>query len=340
MSSTVLVTGAAGFIGMHVSQRLLADGHRVVGVDNLNAYYDPAFKHARLARLQADPAFSFHRLDLAETDAVAALFAQARPLYVIHLAAQAGVRYAIEHPYAYSSSNLHGSTAILENCRRHGVRHLVFASSSSVYGGNSKVPFAETDPVNHPVSFYAATKRANELMAHSYAHLFSLPVTMLRYFTVYGPWGRPDMAIWKFTDAMLAGRPIDVYAGGDLQRDFTFVDDAAAATVALMSRAPARLSSDDPAAWQASSPDSSWAPFEIYNIGRSDPVTVNTLLQRLEGHTGVRAIRHELGMQPGDVSRTFADTRKLALATGQLPQVPLDEGLGRFVRWFRAYHQR
>jgi len=340
MSSTVLVTGAAGFIGMHVSLRLMADGHRVVGVDNLNAYYDPALKHARLARLQADPAFSFHRLDLADVDAVANLFAQAKPLYVVHLAAQAGVRYAIDHPYAYSSSNLHGSTAILENCRRHGVRHLVFASSSSVYGGNSKVPFAETDRVDHPVSFYAATKRANELMAHSYAHLFSLPVTMLRYFTVYGPWGRPDMAIWKFTDAMLAGRPIDVYAGGDLQRDFTFVDDAAAATVALMSRAPTRLSSDDPAAWQASSPDSSWAPFEIYNIGRSDPVTVNTLLQRLEAHTGVRAIRHELGMQPGDVSRTFADTRKLALATGQLPQVPLDEGLGRFVRWFRTYHQR
>ncbi|MBP6814558.1 MAG: NAD-dependent epimerase/dehydratase family protein [Burkholderiaceae bacterium] len=340
MPSTVLVTGAAGFIGMHVSQRLLADGHRVVGVDNLNSYYDPALKQARLARLSPDPAFSFQRLDLAETDAVAALFAEVRPQYVIHLAAQAGVRYALDHPYAYSSSNLHGSTAILENCRRHDVRHLVFASSSSVYGGNTKVPFAETDPVNHPVSFYAATKRANELMAHSYAHLFSLPVTMLRYFTVYGPWGRPDMAIWKFTDAMLAGRPIDVYAGGDLQRDFTFVEDAAAATVALMSRAPARVSSNDPAAWQASSPDSSWAPFEVYNIGRSDPVTVNTLLQLLEGHTGTRAIRHELGMQPGDVSRTFADTTKLAQATGQLPQVPLTDGLGRFVSWFREYHGR
>lgn len=341
MSSTVLVTGAAGFIGMHVSLRLMADGHRVVGVDNLNAYYDPALKHARLARLQADPAFSFHRLDLADVDAVANLFAQAKPLYVVHLAAQAGVRYAIDHPYAYSSSNLHGSTAILENCRRHGVRHLVFASSSSVYGGNSKVPFAETDPVNHPVSFYAATKRANELMAHSYAHLFSLPVTMLRYFTVYGPWGRPDMAIWKFTDALLRGTPLDVYAGGTLMRDFTFGEDAARATVALMHRPPGGSAAADllaPGSWRADTPDRSWAPFDVYNVGRSDPVSVNALLSMLESLTGRRARRNELGMQPGDVERTFADTRKLQSALGHLPEVTLADGLERFVRWFRDYH--
>ncbi len=340
MSTTVLVTGAAGFIGMQVSLRLLADGHHVVGIDNLNDYYDPTLKAARLARLHQNARFSFQRLDIAHTDELADVFARVRPEYVIHLAAQAGVRYALDHPYAYASSNLHGSTAILENCRRHAVRHLVFASSSSVYGGNTKVPFSEADPVNHPVSFYAATKRANELMAHSYAHLFSLPITLLRYFTVYGPWGRPDMAIWKFTDALLTGRPIDVYGGGDLYRDFTYVEDAAAATVALMSRPPARVSSNDPQKWQAATPDSSWAPFEIFNVGRSDPVSVNTLLERLQTLTGARAIRRELGMQPGDVSRTYADTSKLARVTGSLPQVSLTDGLARFVSWFRDYHGR
>jgi len=340
MSDTVLVTGAAGFIGMHVAQRLLAEGRRVVGLDNLNDYYDPALKQARLARLNPNPSFRFVRADLADTDAVSALFAAEKPVDVVHLAAQAGVRYALDRPYAYSQSNLHGSTAILENCRRHAVRHLVFASSSSVYGGNTKVPFSEDDAVDHPVSFYAATKRANELMAHSYAHLFSLPVTMLRYFTVYGPWGRPDMAIWKFTDALLAGRAIDVYAGGELERDFTFVEDAAAATVSLLARPPARRSSTDPAAWVAGHPHTSWAPFEVYNIGRSDPVTVNTLLELLQRETGRSAIRRELGMQPGDVARTYADTRKLARVTGDLPEVPLAEGLARFVAWFREHHSR
>lgn len=340
MPATVLVTGAAGFIGMHVSRRLLADGYRVVGVDSLNDYYDPRLKEARLALLRPNENFGFHRLDLADTDAVAALFGEVRPDYVIHLAAQAGVRYALDHPYAYSSSNLHGATAILENCRRHAVRHLVFASSSSVYGGNTKVPFSETDSVNHPVSFYAATKRANELMAHSYAHLFSLPISMMRYFTVYGPWGRPDMAIWKFTDALLAGRPIDVYGAGELQRDFTFVEDAARATVALMTRPPARASSNDPAQWLASQADTSWAPFEVYNIGRSDPVSVNTLLAMLETLTGRQAIRQELGMQPGDVSRTFANTDKLRRALGFLPDFPLSKGLTEFVDWFRTHGSR
>ena len=299
MGSTVLLTGAAGFIGMHVAARLLRDGHRVVGIDNLNDYYDPALKRARLARLQASPGFEFHLIDIAQAQAVDQLFARCRPEYVVHLAAQAGVRHALTQPFSYVGSNLQGSTAVLEACRHHGVRHLVFASSSSVYGGNTKVPFSENDPVDHPVSFYAATKRANELMAHSYAHLFSLPVTMLRYFTVYGPWGRPDMAMWKFTDAMLSARPIDVYGGGVLQRDFTFVEDAAEATVRLMLLPPARVSSCDPARWTASMPDTSWAPFEIYNVGRRDPVSVNELLALLQAETGRAPQRNELGMQPG-----------------------------------------
>jgi len=337
MSSTVLVTGAAGFIGMHLSLRLLADGHRVVGLDNLNAYYDPALKQTRLARLQAHPDFVFHRVDIADAAAVAGAFAAARPSRVVHLAAQAGVRHALEHPHDYAASNLAGATAVLESCRRHGVEHLVFASSSSVYGGNTRVPFVETDPVDHPVSFYAATKRANELMAHSYAHLFDLPVTMLRYFTVYGPWGRPDMAIWKFSDALLAGRPIDVYAGGTLERDFTYVDDAVEATLALLGRPPTRRSPADPALWRASGPDSSWAPFEVYNVGRSDPVSVNALLELLERATERRAIRRELGLQPGDVARTFAGTAKLVAATGLSPAVALADGLTRFIAWFRGW---
>jgi UDP-glucuronate 4-epimerase len=340
MSRTVLVTGAAGFIGMHLSLRLLAEGHRVVGIDNLNAYYDPALKHARLARLQAHEAFSMLPIDLADADAVSAAFAAIRPDRVVHLAAQAGVRHALEHPLDYTASNLTGSTNVLEGCRRNDVGHLVFASSSSVYGGNTRVPFAETDPVDHPVSFYAATKRANELMAHSYAHLFGLPVTMLRYFTVYGPWGRPDMAIWKFTDALLAGRPIEVYAGGTLERDFTFVDDAVEATLALLARPPARRATADPAGWRASGPDASWAPFEVYNVGRSDPVAVNTLLERLEQATGRTATRRELALQPGDVARTFASTAKLEAATGFAPRVALRDGLARFVDWFRGWQAR
>ena len=338
MTTTVLVTGAAGFIGLHVSRRLLDEGCRVVGVDNLNDYYDPALKRARLAQLDGAGRFEFHALDIARAAELASLFASSRPEYVVHLAAQAGVRHALTHPFSYVDSNLQGSTAVLEACRHHGVRHLVFASSSSVYGGNRKVPFVESDPVDHPVSFYAATKRANELMAHTYAHLFALPVTMLRYFTVYGPWGRPDMAIWKFTDALLRGRPIDVYAGGVLERDFTFVEYAAHATVRLMRTPPARTASDDPRRWEADGPDTSWAPFEVVNVGRSDPVSVNELLTLLEARTGARAQRRELGMQPGDVERTFADTSKLQARVGLQPAVPLADGLGRFVDWFRGYH--
>lgn len=340
MGSSVLVTGAAGFVGLHVCRRLLRDGHRVVGVDNLNDYYDPAIKRARLEQLHAARSFRFERLDIADAAGVAALFAETRPDRVIHLAAQAGVRYALSKPFAYVDSNLQGSTAILEACRHHDVRHLVFASSSSVYGGNVRVPFRECDPVDHPVSFYAATKRANELMAHSYAHLFGLPVSMLRYFTVYGPWGRPDMAIWKFTDGLLAGRPIDVYAGGELSRDFTFVEDAAEATIRVMEHPPRRAAGTEGTLTGADRPDTSWAPFEVYNVGRSDPTSVNTLLTLLETRTGRRAIRNELPMQPGDVVRTCADPSKLRALTGFEPRVALAEGLGRFVDWFREYSGR
>ena len=340
MGSTVLVTGAAGFVGMHVSLRLLAEGHRVVGLDNLNDYYDPALKQARLGQLRGRPGFDFERIDIADAPAVDRIFARERPDYVIHLAAQAGVRHALSKPFAYVDSNLQGSTAILEGCRHHGVRHLVFASSSSVYGGNVRVPFREADAVDHPVSFYAATKRANELMAHSYAHLFGLPVTMLRYFTVYGPWGRPDMAIWLFTDGLLSGRPIDVFAGGELSRDFTHVSDAAEATVRLMTAPPVRAAGTvRPGEGGPQRPDSSWAPFEIYNVGRSDPTSVNALLALLERHAGTQAIRRELPMQPGDVVRTCADPSKLRAAIGFEPRVALADGLGEFVDWFRAFRR-
>ena len=339
MSAPVIVTGAAGFIGMHLCRRLLADGRRVVGIDNLNDYYDPRLKRARLAALAGFEGFAFHEADIADRTAIDALFDTHRPQQVVHLAAQAGVRYALTNPMAYSDSNLAGMAVMLEACRRLEVRHFVFASSSSVYGANRRLPFSERDPVDHPVSLYAATKRANELMAHSYAHLFALPVTGLRYFTVYGPWGRPDMAIWKFTDALLRGRPIDVYGGGLLSRDFTYVDDTVEATVRLLGVPRAPSSSANPADWNAEGPDTSWAPFEVVNLGRSDPVSVNELIARLEAITGQRARRNEMGMQPGDVERTFSSTEKLVRLTGFTPGVPLDEGLRAFVAWFREYHR-
>ncbi len=338
MTAPVLVTGAAGFIGMHVARRLLERGESVVGVDNLNAYYDPSLKRARLAQLRVHEAFDFHEADVADRAAIDALFDRHRPQRVVHLAAQAGVRYALTNPMAYSDSNLTGTTVMLEACRRLEVRHLVFASSSSVYGANRELPFSEGDAVDHPVSFYAATKRANELMAHSYAHLFALPVTALRYFTVYGPWGRPDMAIWKFTDALLRGEPIDVYAAGVLSRDFTYVDDAVEATLRLLDAPRAAVSSTDPDDWNAIVPDTSWAPFEVVNLGRSDPVSVNELLALLERITGRQAQRIELGMQPGDVERTYSDTAKLLRMTGYVPGTPLETGLRAFVDWFRSYH--
>lgn len=341
----VLVTGVAGFIGMHTARVLLARGLRVTGVDNFSPYYDVALKRARLATLRDAAGFAFIQGDLAEPQSTARLFRDGAFTHVIHLAAQPGVRHSIEHPEAYLRDNLVAFGHVLEGCRHARVAHLVYASSSSVYGASHTLPFSEEQRVDRPVSLYAATKCANELMAHSYAHLFGLPVTMLRYFTVYGPWGRPDMAIWKFTEGLLAGTPIEVYAGGELSRDFTFVEDAAEATVQLLWRPPQRApatQAETGAAVDAGSrrPDSSWAPFEIYNVGRSDPCTVNELLALLEARTGARALRRELPMQPGDVECTCADPSKLRAATGFEPRVALADGLGAFVDWFRGWRER
>lgn len=321
----ILVTGAAGFLGMHVAQRLLDAGHVVVGIDEVNAYYDPALKEARIARLRGNPGFAFERMDVADAAAVSSLFARHRFERVIHLAAQAGVRHSLKDPFAYDRSNLTGMTSILEACRHGGVAHLVYASSSSVYGGNTKVPFNEDDRVDTPVSFYAATKRANELMAHTYSHLYGLPATGLRFFTVYGPWGRPDMAYWMFTDAILAGRPIDVFGQGRLSRDFTYCDDVVTAIERL--------------AWLPPRPDAG-APHRILNVGNSAPHTVDELIATIESLTGRQAIRTPKPMPPGDVVSTFADSGRLAALTGFRPATTLRDGLAAFVGWFRGYHGR
>ncbi|MFP4126783.1 MAG: NAD-dependent epimerase/dehydratase family protein [Alphaproteobacteria bacterium] len=331
-SSAVLVTGVAGFIGFHFARSLLGLGVPVVGVDNLTPYYDPALKRARLAELDGAPGFRFEALDLADRTAAAALFAELRPQRVVHLAAQAGVRYSLEAPMAYVDANLTGTASVLEGCRHHGCRHLVFASTSSVYGGNTKLPFKETDPVDHPVSLYAATKRANELMAHTYAHLYGLPATGLRFFTVYGPWGRPDMAYFSFAEAIRAGRPIRLFNHGAMRRDFTYVDDVVAAMVRLLD-AP-------PAAADRRAPDRSSAPFRLYNIGNHSPVPLRDFLAILEDRLGARAIVEEAPMQPGDVEATFADVEALRTAVGFAPTTPLADGLTRFVDWFDAWSAR
>jgi len=330
----ILVSGAAGFIGMHLTARLVALGHRVHGIDNLNAYYDPALKQARLARLTALPGFGFERMDVADARTVEVIRDGGFDA-VVHLAAQAGVRYSIDAPLAYASANLTGFSHVLEGCRHGRVGHLVFASSSSVYGGNRRLPFRETDSTDHPVSFYAATKKANEAMAHSYAHLYGLPVTGLRFFTVYGPWGRPDMAYYKFTRSILAGDPIDVYNHGRMRRDFTYVDEIVAGIVGVLGRpATPEPSFDvlDPR------PDASWAPFRIYNIGGSRPVALEEFIATLERHLGRTANRRMLPMQPGDVEQTAADTTALEALIGPIGHVSLDDGLGRFVAWYRDHH--
>jgi UDP-glucuronate 4-epimerase len=328
----VLVTGAAGFVGFHFSRALAERGVPVVGVDNLTPYYDPALKRARLAELEAGAGFRFVPLDLADRDATAALFAELRPRRVVHLAAQAGVRYSLTAPFAYVDANLAGTASVLEGCRHQGCEHLVFASSSSVYGGNTKLPFKESDPVDHPVSLYAATKRANELMAHTYAHLYGLPVTGLRFFTVYGPWGRPDMAYFSFAEAIRAGRPIRLFNHGAMRRDFTFVDDVVAAMVRLLEVPPT------PAGRAA--PDRSTAPFRLYNIGNHTPVALRDFLALLEERLGARALVEEAPMQPGDVEATFADVEALRAAVGFAPTTPLGDGLARFVDWFDGWHDR
>ncbi len=333
----ILVTGAAGFIGSHVAHRLLDAGEQVLGLDNLNAYYDPTLKAARLARLTARPGFAFTKTDLADQAAMAALFAQHHPKTVIHLAAQAGVRYSLENPHAYVEANLVGFMNVLEGCRNHGCGHLVYASTSSVYGLDQAMPFSEHRGAGHPMTLYAATKKANELMAHSYAHLFRLPCTGLRFFTVYGPWGRPDMALFKFTDAILAGRPIELYNNGDMVRDFTYVDDIVEGIV----RIAAQPAQPDPA-WDAKRPDParSSAPWRVFNIGNSNPVPLLRYVDALEAALGRKAERKLLPMQPGDVPATSADVSELEAATSFRPATSVEDGVARFVAWYRDYFKR
>src|SRR5215211_3706518 len=333
-SDPILVTGAAGFIGFHVTRRLLDDGYRVLGLDNLNDYYDPALKQARLAELKTRPAFQFERLDLVDCAKTAELFAQRRFPRVIHLAAQAGVRYSLVNPHACVDANLVGFLHVLEGCRHSACGHLIFASSSSVYGANTRLPFRTSDNVDHPVSLYAATKKANEAMAHAYAHLFGLPMTGLRFFTVYGPWGRPDMAPWLFTQAISEGRPIRLFNHGKMRRDFTYIDDIVEAVVRLIERPPA----GDPA-WsgEASDPASSAAPWRLYNVGNNRPVELDHFVRAVEAAVGKPAVRELVPMQPGDVIETYADVADLQAAVGFRPDTPIEDGLRRFVDWYVNY---
>src|SRR5437588_6538187 len=332
----ILITGAAGFIGSALALRLAERGSRITGLDNLNNYYDVRLKEARLARLTGKPRFEFVRGDITDGPAMAALFARVEFDAVVHLAAQAGVRYSLENPKAYIDSNLVGFGHILEGCRHGRVGHLVFASSSSVYGANKRLPFSEHDNVDHPVSLYAATKKANELMAHSYAHLFGLPVTGLRFFTVYGPWGRPDMALFKFTRGILAGEPIPVFNQGKMVRDFTYIDDIAEGIVRILDVIP----SPNPQ-WNSDEPDpaTSSAPYRIYNIGNNKPVELLTYISVLEQSLGKKAQLDLLPMQPGDVPSTMADVTDLELATGFRPRTTVEEGVARFVKWYREYYR-
>lgn len=329
------VTGVAGFIGFHLARRLLEEGKTVFGIDNLNAYYDPRLKSDRLAILEKMPGFSFLRADLADRQAMEEIFRIRDFEAVIHLAAQAGVRYSLENPHAYIDSNITGFTNIVEGCRHHRIPHLVFASSSSVYGANERMPFSVHRSVDHPVSLYAATKKANELMAHTYAHLYGLPCTGLRFFTVYGPWGRPDMALFKFTRAILEGSPIDIYNHGDMVRDFTYIDDIVEALVRV-----SRVIPQPDGSWDGSDPDpaTSRAPYRIYNIGGSNPVKLMDFIRVLEKSLGREALKNLLPLQKGDVVATWADARDLEDAVGFRPRVTVEEGIDRFVGWYRDYY--
>ncbi|TPL06151.1 NAD-dependent epimerase [Mesorhizobium sp. B2-4-14] len=335
-SRPVLITGAAGFIGFHLSQRLLAEGRQVVGLDSMNAYYDVTLKQARLDRLKAFPNFRFEHVDLTERDRISALFRSTAPEIVVNLAAQAGVRYSLTNPHAYAESNLSGFLNILEACRHTSVGHLVYASSSSIYGGSTRMPFSVHDPADHPFSLYAASKKANELMAHTYSHLFALPATGLRFFTVYGPWGRPDMALFIFAKAILAGEPIDVFNHGNMQRDFTYIDDIVEGIVRVM-RQPATANPE----WTSAAPDpaTSNAPFRIHNIGGNTPVQLSRLIDVLEDALGRKAIRNLMPIQPGDVPATFADVSSLEEATGFKPNIPIEIGVPRFVDWYREFYR-
>ena len=331
----ILVTGAAGFIGFHLCRKLLATGRNVVGIDNLNPYYEVRLKEDRLRLLEEDRSFRFFRLDIADREDLADLFAREEPPVVVHLAAQAGVRYSLTNPYAYLDSNLLGFLNILEGCRHHRVSHLVYASSSSVYGGNTRLPFSVHHNVDHPVSLYAATKKANELMAHSYAALYGIPCTGLRFFTVYGPWGRPDMALFLFTRAILAGEPIDVYNEGRMERDFTYIDDIIEGVFRIMARPP-----DPDPSWNGGNPDpaGSFAPYRLYNIGNHQPVALRDFIAALEKNLGKKAKMRFLPMQPGDVPATCADVEDLAAAVGFSPATTIATGIARFVEWYKKYY--
>lgn len=331
----ILVTGAAGFIGFHVARALLEHGRRVTGIDSINAYYDPSLKQARLDVLRKLPGFEFLKLDIADKAAMEVLFLRAKPEFVIHLAAQAGVRYAAQNPHAYVQSNLVGFVNILEGCRHNGVRHLTYASSSSVYGANTAMPFSVHDNVDHPLSMYAATKKANELIAHSYSNLYGLPVTGLRFFTVYGPWGRPDMAMFLFTRAILEGRPIDVFNYGNMRRDFTFIDDIVEGVL----RASDKIATPDPA-WDGSAPGpgTSRAPYRLYNIGNNQPVELMTVISTIESELGREARKNFLPLQPGDVPETYADVDALVESVGFRPRTPIEDGIRRFIAWYRQYY--
>ncbi|MFL5507315.1 MAG: NAD-dependent epimerase [Gemmatimonadales bacterium] len=332
----ILLTGVAGFIGYHVAERLLGRGDDVYGIDNVNDYYDVRLKHARLARLEGRRGYCFEKLDVADADAMARVFASVKPEVVIHLAAQAGVRYSLTNPGSYVQSNLVGFLHILEGCRHNGVRHLVYASSSSVYGGNTNMPFSVHHNVDHPVSLYAASKKANELMAHTYSHLYGLPTTGLRFFTVYGPWGRPDMALFLFTKAILEGRPIDVFNHGRMRRDFTYVDDI----VEGILRTADRVATPDPA-WTGDVPDpgTSSAPYRVYNIGNDNPVELMDLIATLERELGQVAVKNMLPIQPGDVPATWANVDDLARDVGFKPATSIAEGVKRFVGWYREFYR-
>ena len=332
----ILVTGAAGFIGSALSERLLARGDEVIGVDNLNPYYDVRLKQARLARLTGRNGFHFVKAAIEDRDAITATFGQFRPTRVVNLAAQAGVRYSLENPYAYVESNLVGFINILEACRHHDIEHLVYASSSSVYGSNRKLPFSVRDPVDHPVSLYAATKKANELMAHTYSHLFGLPTTGLRFFTVYGPWGRPDMALFLFTRKILAGEPIDVFNHGAHTRDFTYIDDIVEGVIRTLDHTAAPDPAFDPL---KPSTGSSAAPYRVYNIGNQTPVQLNRYIEIIEECLGRKALKNLLPLQPGDVPDTCADVDELISDVGYSPSTPVETGVRRFIEWYRVYYR-